>query len=229
MMNKKEVITILILSVILVLGCTRYRVYVDSISSNLAQEKKSYILLPGNKDTSVGDLQFKEYATYVNRALLSRGFIPAESIDKADVVIFLSYGIGDPQEHQYVYSVPIYGQTGFSSVTIFGGSYGTTGSTIYSPTYGIRGYKTESFSYITYFRFMILDAYDLDVYRSTEELVQLWKTIATSRGTKGDLRQVFPILVAASKPYLGSNTGKKVKVIIQENDPAVIEIMGIKK
>jgi len=123
--------------------------------------------------------------------------------------------------------VPIYGQTGFESVTIFGGSYGTSGTTIYSPTYGIRDYKTESGSYTTYFRFMILDAYDLDAFRERKEVIQLWKTTATSTGSSGDLRQVFPILVAASKYYLGSNTGKKLKVIVQENDKVVLEIKGI--
>lgn len=218
-------ITLMTLVFLILSGCgPMIHIYIDSISSPLSKEKKSYILLPGNKDTSINDLQFKEFATYVNRALLSQGFIPAKTIDEADVAIFLSYGISDPKEHQYTYSIPIYGQTGFSPVTIFGSEYGPT--TIYQPTYGIRGYKTVSGSHTTYFRFMILDAYDLNAFRERKELMQLWKTTATSTGSSGDLRRIFPILVAASKAYLASNTGEKVKVILFENDKIVSEIKG---
>lgn len=70
-----------------------FSVRVDSISGG-AVDKTSYILLPGNKDTKAEDLQFKEYAAYVNRALIKQGFVPAESFEKADVAIFLVYGIG---------------------------------------------------------------------------------------------------------------------------------------
>ena len=73
---------------------------------------------------------------------------------------------------------------------------------------------------------MWLDAVDLDEYRKAEKEVQLWKTTVTSNGSSGDLRQVFPILVAASKPYIGSNTGKKLKVMLSEGDKRVTEIKG---
>ena len=52
---------------------------------------------------------------------------------------------------------------------------------------------------------MILDAIDLNEYRETEKEVQLWKTTVTSTGTSGDLRQVFPILVAASQEHIHNN------------------------
>ena len=74
---------------------------------------------------------------------------------------------------------------------------------------------------------MWLDAVDLDEYRETEKEIQLWKTTVTSSGSSGDLRQVFPILVAAAKPHIGSNTGKKVKVILSEGDKRVTEIKGL--
>jgi len=57
----------------------------------------------------------------------------------------------------------------------------------------------------------------------------VWRTVVTSRGTSNDLREVFPVLVAASQPYISTNTGKQVKVILNENDRAVIEIKGLKK
>lgn len=237
-MKLKIVMIPLWLSVLLLSGCANMRpptfhVNVDSIGD--ARENKTYILLPGNKDTNPNDLQFKEYASYVNRALQEKGFIQAETFQEANVAIFLGYGIGDPREHQYTYSLPAWGQTGVSSayttgtVSSYGGYGSYSGTTTYTPTYGITGSTTHSGSYTTYFRFMLLDAIDLDEYRKSDKEVQLWKTTVTSSGSSGDLRRVIPILVAASKKYIGTNTGKKVKVELSEEDDQVKAVKGIYK
>lgn len=240
----------LLVGMILLSSCAttqpKFHVYVDSISDS-SVDKKSYILLPGNKDTKADDLQFKEYASYVNRSLIKHGFVPVKSFENANVAIFLVYGIGDPQEKQYSYSLPVWGQTGISSSTTYGtsntygslntyGNYGTysgntssSSTTTYNPTYGIKGYTSHTGTMVTYFRFMILEAIDLDEYKSTKKEVQLWKTTVTSSGSSGDLREVFPILVAASSPYISINTGKQIKVIISENDERVLEIKAISK
>ena len=74
---------------------------------------------------------------------------------------------------------------------------------------------------------MVLDAIDFDEYKANKKEVQLWKTTVTSTGSSGDLRRVFPILVAASQQYIGKNTGQKVEVNLSEGDARVIEIKGI--
>lgn len=230
------------LSAILVLfvllsGCAtvrtlQYHVYVDSLSASTQTTRKHFVLLPGNKDVSVSDLQFKEYAEYINRALVARGYSPAENIEKADLAIFVVYGIGNPQQHQYSYSIPTWGQTGVSSSTTYGtlstyGSFGTySGTTTYTPTYGITGSTTRIGGYTTYFRFLVLDAFDLSEYKKTKKEVQLWKTTITSTGSSGDLRRVFPYMVTASLPHIGTNTGQQVKVVLEENDPAVLNLKG---
>ena len=211
----------------------QFHVNVDSISAPEAATKTKYILLPGVKDVEVGDLQYREYAAYVERALTSQGYTKASSFAEADIAIFLGYGIGDPETHQFTYSLPTYGQTGVSSSNTYGTAhtYGNTatysGTTTYTPTYGVTGSTTHIGTRTTYFRYMWLDAVDLDEYRKTEKEIQLWKTTVTSSGSSGDLRQVFPILVAASKPHIGSSTGKKVKVILSEGDKRVTEIKGL--
>ncbi len=225
------------LSTILFLqGCAvgpQYHVNVDSISAPEASSKTIYILFPGVKGVEAGDLQYREYAGYVERTLSSLGYIKADNIAAADIAIFLGYGIGDPETHQFTYSLPTYGKTGVSSSNTYGtvNTYGNTatysGTTTYTPTYGVTGSTTHTGSRTTYFRYLLLDAVDLDEYRKTEKEVQLWKTTVTSTGSSGDLRQVFPILVAASKQYIGSNTGKKVKVILSESDNRVTEVKGL--
>lgn len=228
---------LVILALVLASGCAtirppRLRVSVDSISSDAAPRKKNYVLLPGNKDTSADDLQFKEFATYVHRALASQGFTLAPSIEDADITIFLAYGMGDPQRHQYTYAIPLWGQTGVSSSTTYGtlstyGGFGTySGTTTYTPTYGITGYSRGVREYTTYFRFLVLDAYDFETLKRENKLVQVWKTVVTSTGSSGDLRRVVPGLVAALSPYLGKNTGRKMEVVIEEDNPAVAEIKG---
>lgn len=220
----------------LVSGCAsvtpNFEVSVDSISGEGPIAKPLYVLLPGNKDTSESDLQFQEFAGYIKRALASKGYEEAESFEKADLAIFLGYGIGDPQEHQYTYSLPTWGQTGVSSSYTTGtiSSYGGySGTTTYTPTYGVTGATSHGGSYSTYFRFMLLTAYNLKEYRNTKKEVQVWKTTVTSAGSSGDLRRVFPVLVAASQDYVGTNTGNKIAVSLDEADARVMKVKGAVK
>lgn len=213
-------------------GCTGFSVHVDSLASPNAPIKKKYLLMPGNEGVTWDDLQFQEYALYLIRALESKGYVSTPSIEEADVAIMLSYGIGDPQEHQHSFSVPTYGQTGISSSTTRGtaSTYGNITSlnayTSYTPSYGVTGYKTYSRTRTTYFRYALITGYDLEEYKKTEKPVQLWQTTVTSRGTSGDLRRVFPVLIAASIPYLASDSGKKVKVLMLETEDAVKVVKG---
>ena len=220
---------------ILCVGCatTTFHVNVDSLSSKLNQSYKKYILFPGNKDILPNDLQFQEFSQYVNRALISEGFTPTENIDEAELAIFLGYGIGNPEEHLYSYSIPVYGQTGVSSSSTYGNinTYGNSGSyssrTTYTPQYGVTGYNSGVGSYVTYFRYILLTAFDLNEWRKSQKEVQVWKTTITSSGSSEDLRRVFPVLIGASKDYIGKNTGKKIKIVLEESDKRVLEIKSV--
>lgn len=98
----------------------QYHVEVDSLAAPTAREKHTYLLLPGNEGITWDDLQFQEYALYLMRVLNSQGFISADKAEDADVAIVLSYGIGDPQTHQYSYALPVWGKTGVSSSHTYG-------------------------------------------------------------------------------------------------------------
>jgi len=223
---------------LMIQGCVtgpQFLVNVDSISAPEYVSNSKYILLPGVKNVEITDLQYREYAGYVERALASLGYIKASGFTEADIAIFLGYGIGEPETHQFTYSLPTWGQTGVSSSSTYGtlNTYGNTatysGTTTYTPTYGVTGSTTHVDSCTSYFRYMFLDAVDLKEYRNTKKEKQVWKTTVTSSGSSGDLRQVIPVLVAASKDYIGTNTGKMIKVILSENDKRVIEIKGLEK
>lgn len=210
----------------------QYNVSINSIRNPAEITQTKYLLLPGLKDVDTNDLQYQEYARYVETALVSKGYVKASNFNEAEIAIFLSYGIGDPETNHYTYSLPMYGQTGVASSHTYGtintnrNTATYSGTTTYTPSYGITGYSTHTGSVTTYFRYMLLDAIDLEEYRRTEKEKQLWKTTVTSVGVSGDLRQVFPILVAASKDYIGTNTGKQIDIQIQESDKRVVDIKG---
>jgi len=180
---------------------------------NSTESKKAYILLPGIEGIDETDLQFMEYAKYVDNALASKGFIKAKDKDSADVAIFLIYGIGNPPPK---YSMSATGQSGVSSSK----TRGKSGVGIF----GNEHSETTTYT-MTYFKYLILDA--VEPYKQAQKTNQIWQTTATNTGTSSDLRGMFPILVVAAEKYLGLNTGKKVYTTVTEKNERLIEIKSI--
>jgi hypothetical protein len=213
-------------------GCgPKYKMQVDSISS-IETHKRSFILLPGNESAKNEKLQYEEFSKYVLKALKDKGFVHVNRIEDADIAITLAYGIGDPRTEVRTYSVPVWGQTGVSSSYTHGtihshGSSGTfSGHTTYTPSYGIVGSRSVVKSRVTHFRFMILSAFDIKKSLESNEPIQAWRTSVTSTGSSNDLRLVFPILVAAAKPYISKDTNHKVEITLRESSEEVKEILG---
>lgn len=225
-----------IISLVLLLlsGCVgpMYHVRVDSISGEIPSDEKSYILLSAKEGVNVNDLQFQEFASYIKKALSKQGFTEAQEPNSANIAIFINYGIGEPQASSYSFSLPVYGQTGggsssFSASTYGSGGYSTTyGNINTTPTYGVVGTQSYSGTRYTYFRYLTIESIDFNEYRKTNKIQPLWKTTVTSSGSSGDLRQVFPVLVGASMPYIGTSTGKQVKIQLHENSKNVKFVKG---
>jgi len=146
-------------------------------------------------------LQFKEFANYVHRSMANRGFRREDDLQKADLAIFLRYGIGDPESTAYTYSFPVYGSQGGGTATFSGTTTGQQGTswtqeTIHLlPSTGVVGHRTQTIRRTTYHRWVILDAFDLIGFRETEELHHVWNTTIASEGNSGDLRRAFPVLI----------------------------------
>ena len=184
-------------------GCTAFQIKVDSIRDYSQKKGANYILLPGLKDIDINDLNFKEYSSYVEKALSQKGFRKVLLGDKPDVIIFLAYGIGDPQSETLAYSVPIYGQTGDGS------------------TYGVVGSQHYVSNIDMYYRWISIEGISVAEFINDKKIVPIWKTTITSKGTSGDLRRVFPYLLVAGQDYLGENTGKQIRFTIYESDSRV--------
>ena len=156
--------------------------------------------------------------------------MPVDEGPKADIIVFLSYGMGNPQK--VAFSYPVFGRTGGGTSTFTGSTYGSGGSstttgTLSSPSkLGVVGTATGTRT--EYFRWVMIHAVDVDAFQSTNEFVEVWRTTATSSGSNSDLRAVFPILVAALEPYLATNTGEQKKATLTQSSPRVVQLRATK-
>lgn len=184
-----------------------YTVEVDSIADTGADlSGKTYIISSAMKNVSDNDLQFKEFARYIETALSlsQKGYKRADSKESADLLIRLAYGIGNPKT-----------ETSTNTYTTSGGySYPVGWTWIHVPPTT----ETVTTSTTTYARFLILEAYN------SKNHSQVWKTTLKSEGTTSDLRIALPHIIAAGRPYFGTNTGQKLAVKVESEGPAVIQI-----
>lgn len=194
----------------------RIRSDVDALAISDAQSKRRFVILPGDKALKAQDLQFIEFKNYVEKVLAKRGFIKADSLQDGDVVLFLNYGVGEPQAFQTSYDVPVWSGWG------------------YYPYYrryrfypAMSPYYTQRIeTYMLYKRYLSLEAYDMAAYLQQKTPRQLWKVTVQSRGTSNDLRLTLPYMLAAMEPYVGTNTGHMVTVDVDEFNPALQNLLS---
>jgi hypothetical protein len=122
-------------------GCTYFRSQV-AVFHQLPKDVSgtTYVMIPFKEQD--GSLEHKAYEEAVRQELNAKGFREM-TVDQAQVAVFLAYGIDSGKE--VISSYPIIGQTGVSSSSTYGtvqsyGSYGTySGTTTYTPNYGVVG------------------------------------------------------------------------------------------
>ncbi len=105
-------------AMLLATGCSRslrYYTDVDSVALSDQSIRKRYLSLPGNQGGTPENLEFLEYARYVDAVLAPLGFSKASTEQDVDIAIFISYGVSAPEAHQVTSSIPVYGQTEVSS------------------------------------------------------------------------------------------------------------------
>jgi len=227
----------------------RYVMEVDAYGNDNYLNSKKYILASGDSTVNENNLQYIEFSDYIRKVLNSKGYIETTSWGDADLMIFFTYGISDPQTFQTTRSIPMWGQTGISSVnttsqttsyangsvygssnSAYGSAYGnstTNTRTNVTPSYGVTGYRQQTSTHTRYFRYLTLSAYDLNEYKANENEKIVWNTIITSSGFSDDLRRVIPYMVIGGGPYFGKNSGEKKSLEIYENDERVNQLKGI--
>ncbi|CUS39388.1 DUF4136 domain-containing protein [Candidatus Nitrospira nitrificans] len=201
---------------ILQTGCAEFHVVANGFQHRDRQlpAQATYAILPVKGQDS--DLEFQDYARMVEMKLGERGYRRAD-LSLADMAIFIAYGINSAGVRNYAYSLPIYGTNNFS-----GSSFGSGGMTTFSgTTSGVVGSQTVSGSVREYTRILIVDVVDLAHYKTTSQVITLWKGDITSTGSSSDLRLVMPMLVEAGFRHFGENTKKGVRHVYSELDPEI--------
>jgi len=207
------------------ISCASIDLSVSSINRPNTNINNSVFVIPSNKNIDINDLIFQEFLSDIKIALETNGYTVTSNPEEADQVVLLEYGISDPQTNTVL--VPQIGKTKIDSTNTTGlltpGTNTTTysGTTTYNYEYGITGYVPRQET--VYTRVLILTSYDWKLFSTTEKAIQLWKTDVISTGSSSDLREVFPYMVLASENYLGSNTGKKIKITINKSDTRVVK------
>jgi len=226
---------IAIIAALLASGCSTikstYYVDVNGFSrSNVTSQTVRYMLAPADKNISRNDLQFEEYCRYVDSAMIKNGYVKADSLEDATIVVFFYYGIGNPEEHQYSYFLPMGEQTGVSpsrtedAITGVDDNGTSQETAAHVPQYGITRYQQRQESNAAYYRYLSLSAIDLQKFRDDQHISELWRMEVSSTGSSSDLRVVVPVMVAASAKYIGKNTGTAISISLNDDDPAVIEM-----
>jgi len=222
-----------VVSALLISNCApRYTVNVDSIGSGVSDGVK-YFLISGKKREPSDNLKYNEFSSYIHRALQQKGYVKSSSVNGADICVMINYIMSSPRSYDYNYSTPVYGQTGVSSsytngsLNTYGNSAAYSGTTTYTPTYGIVGSQQNSGTMTLFINVIKVTAFDLKDYRRTKKEEQVWETTIASTDGHGDSRQAFPVMVAAAAPYFGKNTGREVSVSIAEDDKKVTAVKGL--
>lgn len=207
-------------------GCeTDFNVSVNSFSSPEATKFRRFTVVPGTVGVTEEDLQFREAKQYLERVLVSKGFQPQDpKLVDAEILISLSYGIGEPVTYTTNYSVPIMGQTGGGTATYNATSYGsggmstTTGTITQPATYGIVGSLSGTQTHTLIGKWLEIKALDTGEYLRTKRVNIVWETRIASMDSDGDLRKMIPIMLAGSRDYLAASTGKIVKIELTQKE-----------
>jgi len=197
---------------------------------------KTFYIESSNNSVRSSDPEFRQYAAYIYESLILRNAIPTDNKKAADLCILMDYTIAD---ESYIANVPIpiWGQTGISSITtnsstngyatgsayrngdyIYGSAYGRANintTTNVNHSYGITGIYNARRKVNLFRRVLNVYAYD-NKKRASQEM--LWKVNLQSDGSKKDLSYIIPFMAYSFMTTVGTSSGGWKLSTIYEND-----------
>jgi hypothetical protein len=193
-----------------VTGCSpvtnKYRVTIDSIAKkNQKITPSQYVIKALGKDTDETSLRFQQQSQYLIKILNDSRYTQASHENFAQQIIYFDYGIEKiSQESRYYEPEVTVGVT-------WGFPFGYYRHR-YHP-FWYDGYYGNSRSYYRtsrlFNRYIVILAQD-------QTGAELWRVDVSSVGESDNLKKIIPLLIKASKPYIGTNTDEPIKLIIRE-------------
>ena len=183
--------------------------YVTEISSygNYDIKGKTYYIESGNDMVSSDDIEFKEYASYLDKDLKLQGAINTKDKDNADLCILLNYFMTD---ESYTESIPVpeFGRTTLASTTTKGNT------TTYNYNYGTTGYHYVQRNVSNYTT--IVNIYCYDNKSRDSKPIMLWKTNFKMGYSSDNMRKVIQYILymgsRKEKGIFGKSTGTDISV-----------------
>jgi hypothetical protein len=229
-------------------GCsTLYKLDVTAYNNPNVDIGNSYVILSGNPDLPVSSPEFVEYASQVERALEPKGFtrVAGDDPSKADLGVYVSMAVSDPAKRYHTVQRGLYespyadesaatvrgsGQSGGSNDGSGGASQAKMPTTP-APEM-LSGVAENSFATTVFTKHLNLVAVDLQSYIKEIEAVgrekavpiEVWSVDIETTGQPSDLKEVFPVMVAAGQPYVGDSTDDVVQTKLSGSDQRVRQI-----
>ena len=184
----------------------KYRVTIDAITApNITLKPSTYKFESLKKNLDSNSLRFQQYSNPLAKLLHEKGYLKVTKGEIPQQIIYFDYGIEKVKEERKSYEEPdITIGFGFSyPYGVFGGYY----DPFYYPVY--YGNRYHSYTNTYYNRYITILAKD----KFSKEL---WRVDVSSIGKSKNLRKIIPLLIEASKPYLGTTTKEPIELVIKE-------------
>jgi hypothetical protein len=184
-----------------------------SVNASAAAEARSqthFRVVPGNPGVPPADPQFLEYAGEVGRALVSQGFQPAEPPDDADMVVEVTWGVGDPRTVTRRVPNDSYQNMGNQAGGVPAGKAGMPVGDHNNASFGWVQGAPIKITETVYVQTFALKAYRKAAWRAEPAEGPLWEVTAQSQGP-AYLPPSAPVIMAAAAPYFAQNPGHPVK------------------
>ena len=219
-----------VVSIVLLSGCaTTYKFKVDAISNPEADTGVSYMIANRNIEGTEEDLRTQEAADWVKTALSGKGLYEADSMDSADMIIELEYGMEEPRTKISTISTPIFAEVGGGiryvqvPVTDKNGNVRYTTIAVREPT--TREYVGDRESVVVqtvYEKYMRITARQNAKEDETDaEGTQVWSVYITNEDERDDLRQYLPVMASAAIDFIGENSETQQEVKLKDTDEVV--------
>lgn len=211
-------------------GCaTTYKFKVDAISNPSATTGHSYRVVNMNPEGGEDDLRSQEAAEWVKTALSGKGLYEANSVDDADMIVELEYGMEEPRTKVSTISTPVYaevpGSVRYVQVPVKNKDGTISMATVAVREPSSREYIGERESVIVqtiYEKYMRITARENNPEEETDARgEQIWSVYVTNEDERDDLRQYLPVMASAAIDFIGENSETQQEVKLKDSDEVV--------
>jgi hypothetical protein len=225
----------------LLAGCgTLYELDISAKNPEQTLLEGTYVLVPSDPLDLLGS-NFVNYSGQIERALSGTQLrrLPIDQIDKADMAIVVEYAVSDPESVGYTSKVPMFQQARQPPSEADANSGAGGGGSNRSPAAQadtsepprqdqLTGTHEYTFVRTGYWRDLSLRAITFDWNASETPSIKktgyLWSVTVATYGSSPDMDEVFPVMAAAAKPYIGSHNEDLISEKMNGIDKRIKEI-----